>query len=249
MGRDVPSRTGIKRNLDDKAATISGESAARKAPSSMFLVASSLENTDGVSCVSSALAIEDSLPDNLSFVNVLRKKADGRVSGPGHRGMCQTAERDFLFETGTKDTACHCNVVHRPRTLQEARRQPVALSRGTERPYIRSAMKPSTCPLEVGMSTSLEVVGVGAGYSADSRGDLARDARIRLLYTLSCGSTKAGYPKQLRLEATCAPFRLESLLVFQKRDQLSVRSGAILFGERVGRELFGVLEELRCPFV
>ncbi|KAH7955759.1 hypothetical protein HPB52_003743 [Rhipicephalus sanguineus] len=45
------------------------------------------------------------------------------------------------------------------------------------------------------------------------------------------------------------PFRLESLLVFQKRDQLSVRSGAILFGERVGRELFGVLEELRCPFV
>ncbi|KAL1486879.1 hypothetical protein MTO96_046783, partial [Rhipicephalus appendiculatus] len=45
------------------------------------------------------------------------------------------------------------------------------------------------------------------------------------------------------------PFRLESLLVFQKSDQLSVRSGAILFGGLLGRDLFSVLEELRCPFV
>ncbi|KAH7935594.1 hypothetical protein HPB52_010333 [Rhipicephalus sanguineus] len=45
------------------------------------------------------------------------------------------------------------------------------------------------------------------------------------------------------------PFRLDSLLVFQKSDQLSVRSGAIPFGECVGRDLFVVLEELRCPFV
>ncbi|KAH7984459.1 hypothetical protein HPB52_021016 [Rhipicephalus sanguineus] len=66
------------------------------------------------------------------------------------------------------------------------------------------AQKPSTRPLEVGMSTSLEVLGGGAADSADSLGDLARDARIHLLCALPCLLAEAGYPKQQHLEATLA---------------------------------------------
>ncbi|KAH7982598.1 hypothetical protein HPB52_006049 [Rhipicephalus sanguineus] len=67
----------------------------------------------------------------------------------------------------------------------------------------------------------------------------------------SVGSANSFSQDQFKLTVMLAlqPFRLESLLFFQKSDQLSVRSGAILFGERVGRDLFGILEELRCPFV
>ncbi|KAH7983700.1 hypothetical protein HPB52_013780 [Rhipicephalus sanguineus] len=67
-----------------------------------------------------------------------------------------------------------------------------------------NAKKLSTGPLEVGMSTNLEVVEGGAADAADSLGDLARHQRICLLCTLPCLLAEAGYPKQQHLEATCA---------------------------------------------
>ncbi|KAH7984278.1 hypothetical protein HPB52_018929 [Rhipicephalus sanguineus] len=233
MGRDVPSGTGIKRKFDDTAAARSGESPSYKTPSSMFFVANSLDTSDDVSYVSSALAIEDGLSDNRSSVNMQWKKAGGRVSGAGHRGMFQRAARDLLLDTGAKDTACHCNAVHQTRTFQETRHQPMSLSRGTGRPYIRSAKKPSTGPLEVGMSTNLEVVEGGAADAADSLGDLARHQRICLLCTLPCLLAEAGYPKQQHLEATIAL----TPAVFSATVSLHVcgRAGAVPPGARGGR--------------
>ncbi|KAH7984457.1 hypothetical protein HPB52_021014 [Rhipicephalus sanguineus] len=203
MDRNVPNGTGIKRNLDDRAAAFSGVSPAFETPSRLFLGANSLDTSDDVSCVSSGLAIEDVLLDSRYIVAKPWNKADR--PGLGHwRRQFQEAERDLLFETGATDTACRCNAVLQARTFQGTRHQPVALSRGPGRPYIRSAKKPSTRPLEVGMRRSLEVIGGGAVDSADSLGHFARDPRIHLLCAMPRLLAEAGYPEQLHLEATCA---------------------------------------------
>ncbi|KAH7983616.1 hypothetical protein HPB52_013146 [Rhipicephalus sanguineus] len=201
MDRNIPSGTVTKHNLADMAAAFSGESPAFKTP--MFVGANSVETSHDVTCVSSGLAIEDVLPDSRYVVAKPWNKADGSCLGHLRRQF-QKAEQDMPFETGGKDSACHCNVVHQARTFQGTRHQPIALSRGPRRLYIHSAQKPSTRPLEVGMSTSLEVVGVGTVDYADSLGDLARDSRIRLPCMLPRFLAEAGYPKQLHLEATIA---------------------------------------------
>ncbi|KAH7984456.1 hypothetical protein HPB52_021013 [Rhipicephalus sanguineus] len=203
MDRNVPNGTGTKRNHDDRAATFSGELPARKTPSPMFLGANSVVSSDNMSCVSSGLAIEDVLPDSRYVVAKPWNKADRPCLGHRRRQF-QKAERDLLFQTGAEDTACHCNVLLQAGTFQGTRHQPVFFSRGPARPYIRRAKKPSARPLEVGMSTSLEVVGVGTVDYADSLGDLARDSRIRLPCMLPRFVAEAGYPKQLHLEATIA---------------------------------------------
>ncbi|KAL1486924.1 hypothetical protein MTO96_031158 [Rhipicephalus appendiculatus] len=66
----------------------------------------------------------------------------------------------------------------------------------------RSAKKPSTRRLEVGMSPNFELVEGGAVESADSLGDFAREQRIHLPCTLPCLLAEAGYPEQLHLDNT-----------------------------------------------
>ncbi|KAL1477937.1 hypothetical protein MTO96_016916 [Rhipicephalus appendiculatus] len=151
-----------------------------------------------VSYVSSVLAIENVLPDKRDVVAKPWTQADGRCLGCRRRQL-QRARCDLLFETGAQDILCRCNIVHNARSLQGNRHRAVAIPRGTRGARIGSARKPSTRRLDVGMSTNLEVVEGGAGDSADSLGDFAREPRTHLLCTLSCLLAEAGNPKQLHL--------------------------------------------------
>ncbi|KAH7984279.1 hypothetical protein HPB52_018930 [Rhipicephalus sanguineus] len=147
------------------------------------------------SYVSSALAIEDGLPDDRVLSTCSGRRPAGASAAQDIGEYARQPERDFLFEKGTKDTACHCHVVHRPRTLQEARRQPVALSRGTERPYIRSiALRPAVFSATV----SLHVCGrVGAGPPGArgvASGESLRREGLMVLSLLPSWNAKAPPP-------------------------------------------------------
>ncbi|KAL1420238.1 hypothetical protein MTO96_024459 [Rhipicephalus appendiculatus] len=146
------------------------------------------------------LAIENILADNREVVAKPWNKTDGCRLGHRKR-LFLRARCDFPFETVAKDTVCHRNIEHHARLLQGTRHQVVAMLRGVGGPHVHSAKKPRTGRVDVNASRGF-VVG-GALDSADSLGDLARQPRIRLRDMLPSVLTRAGYPKQLPLEATC----------------------------------------------
>ncbi|KAH7978152.1 hypothetical protein HPB49_004689 [Dermacentor silvarum] len=136
MGIDVAIGIPVNLLLHCCTSTFSEESPATKTLSSMLHPRRLLEGSkDGVSCVSSNVAIDNVLPENRDHVLKPRNTADERVSNScvGHRSsLFPKAKCDLLVVVGVKATGTQRYPMQAPCSVQGLRHQRV-VSRGTGR--------------------------------------------------------------------------------------------------------------------
>ncbi|XP_075534716.1 uncharacterized protein LOC142569095 [Dermacentor variabilis] len=180
----------VRRLLLGCASTISEGSPSHKTPSAILLLAHPEEAKDDEFYASRNFTMEDVLPDQRDLEVKPWSKGNERAGNSciWRRGrLFPRAEFDLLAEMRVKDTLPECNIKQAFCTVQRAKHQTVAASRGNGHRQIYRSEEPITHGVEDGMSKNRQVVEHGGVASPKhSVGVSGWNPPIHLRDTLPC---------------------------------------------------------------